>query len=182
MTIGQDIASLSQRIIKEAGADGIYLSVQSIQDARVSQEVYKQVIAPSELHVLETAKEAGGVNILHICGYEGARNISISSQITQPQCLTGQSDQKESVWQKDAKSSVDVRFLVGLKMAKMVFSTQETRLLSKQKPNASSQRQGLQAWSSVRIVPFQVTLMKNESNGFVKLQQNKENRKRENRV
>ena len=73
-TIGQDIASLSQRIIKEAGADGIYLSVQSIQDARVSQEVYKQVIAPSELHVLETAKEAGGVNILHICGYEGARN------------------------------------------------------------------------------------------------------------
>lgn len=73
-TIGQDIASLSQRIIKEAGADGIYLSVQSIQDARVSQEVYKQVIAPSELHVLEAAKEAGGVNILHICGYEGARN------------------------------------------------------------------------------------------------------------
>ena len=73
-TIGQDIASLSQRIIKEAGADGIYLSVQSIQDARVSQEVYKQVIAPSELHVLEAANEAGGVNILHICGYEGARN------------------------------------------------------------------------------------------------------------
>ncbi len=73
-TIGQDIASLSKRIIKEAGADGIYLSVQSIQDARVSQEVYKQVIAPSELHVLEAAKEAGGVNILHICGYEGARN------------------------------------------------------------------------------------------------------------
>ena len=65
---------MSQRIIKEAGADGIYLSVQSIQDARVSQEIYKQVIAPSELHVLETAKEAGGVNILHICGYEGARN------------------------------------------------------------------------------------------------------------
>lgn len=73
-TIGQDIASLSQRIIKEAGADGIYLSVQSIQDARVSQEVYKQVIAPSERHVLEAANEAGGVNILHICGYEGARN------------------------------------------------------------------------------------------------------------
>ena len=60
-TIGQDIASLSQRIIKEAGADGIYLSVQSIQDARVTQEVYKN-------------NEAGGVNILHICGYEGARN------------------------------------------------------------------------------------------------------------
>ena len=67
-------------------------------------------------------------------------------------------------------------------MAKMVFSTQETRLRFKQKPNASSQKQERQDWSLVPIVPFQVTLMKNESNGFVKLQQNKENRKRENRV
>ena len=30
--IAQDIAALTERIIKEAGADGIYLSVQSIQD------------------------------------------------------------------------------------------------------------------------------------------------------
>ncbi len=73
-TIGQDIASLSQRIIKEAGADGIYLSVQSIQDARVSQKFIKILLHQSELHVLEAANEAGGVNILHICGYEGARN------------------------------------------------------------------------------------------------------------
>ena len=99
--------------------------------------------------------------------------ISISSQTTQLKSLTGRLDQKESAWQKDAKSSVDVRFLVALKMAKMVFSIQETRLRFKQKPNASSQKLEPQAWSSVRIVLFQVTLMKNESNGFVKLQQNK---------
>ncbi|KXT83495.1 uroporphyrinogen decarboxylase family protein [Streptococcus panodentis] len=72
--IAQDIAALSERIIKEAGADGIYLSVQSIQDARVTAEVYKTSIAPSELAVLAAANAAGGVNILHICGYEGARN------------------------------------------------------------------------------------------------------------
>ena len=72
--IAQDIAALTERIIKEAGADGIYLSVQSIQDARVSAEDYKTFIAPSELAVLEAANAAGGVNILHICGYEGARN------------------------------------------------------------------------------------------------------------
>jgi len=72
--IAQDIAALTERIIKEAGADGIYLSVQSIQDARVSAEDYKAFIAPSELAVLEAANGAGGVNILHICGYEGARN------------------------------------------------------------------------------------------------------------
>jgi len=72
--IGEDIASLSQRVIKEAGADGIYLSVQSIQDNRVSAEIYKEIIAPSELKVLDAANEAKGHNILHICGYEGARN------------------------------------------------------------------------------------------------------------
>ena len=72
--IGQDIASLSQRVIKEAGADGIYLSVQSIQDNRVTADTYRDFIAPSELSVLKAADEAGGHNILHICGYEGARN------------------------------------------------------------------------------------------------------------
>lgn len=72
--IAQDIASLTQRVIQEAGADGIYLSVQSIQDSRFSDEDYKNIIAPSELTVLEAANQAGGVNILHICGYEGARN------------------------------------------------------------------------------------------------------------
>ena len=72
--IAQDIASLSQAIIRDAGADGIYLSVQSIQDARVSVEAYQEIIAPSEVTVLNAAKSVGGVNILHICGYEGARN------------------------------------------------------------------------------------------------------------
>ena len=78
--IAQDIAALTERIIKEAGADGIYLSVQSIQDARVSAEDYKAYIAPSELAVLEAANAAGGVNILHICGYwaVGPEGISLA--------------------------------------------------------------------------------------------------------
>ena len=72
--IGQDIADLSRRVITEAGADGIYLSVQSIQDSHVTADAYKEIIAPSELTVLEAANQAKGLNILHICGYEGARN------------------------------------------------------------------------------------------------------------
>lgn len=72
--IGQDIAHLSRRVIEEAGADGIYLSVQNIQDSRISADSYKDIIAPSELAVLEAANAIGGTNILHICGYEGARN------------------------------------------------------------------------------------------------------------
>ena len=181
-TIGQDIASLSQRIIKEAGADGIYLSVQSIQDARVTQEVYKNNIAPSELHVLEAANEAGGVNILHICGYEGARN-DIHLFTDYPAQVINWAVGPEGISLAEGREIFGGRTVLGgFENGKMVFSTQETRLRSKQKPNASSQKQERQAWSSVPIVPFQVTLMKNESNGFVKLQQNKENRKRENKV
>lgn len=72
--IAEDIASLSQAVIEEAGADGIYLSVQSIQYQRVSAADYQAVIAPSEITVLEAASAVGGVTVLHICGYEGARN------------------------------------------------------------------------------------------------------------
>ena len=72
--IAEDIASLSRSVIEEAGADGIYLSVQSIQDQRVSATDYQAVIAPSEITILEAASAVGGVTVLHICGYEGARN------------------------------------------------------------------------------------------------------------
>jgi len=72
--IAQDLASLAEGVIQEGGADGIYLSVQNIQDSRVTAELYRQIIRPAELAVLVAAEAAGGINILHICGYEGARN------------------------------------------------------------------------------------------------------------
>ena len=61
-------------MIEEAGVDGIYLSVQNLQDSRLSRIEYDHVIRPGELHVLNRAISAGGTNILHICGYEGATN------------------------------------------------------------------------------------------------------------
>lgn len=72
--IAKDIAILVKRVIKEADADGIYLSVQNLQDDRAEKGEYLSVIKPSELTVLNAAIEASGVNILHICGYEGASN------------------------------------------------------------------------------------------------------------
>ena len=87
--IAEDIASLSRAVIEEAGADGIYLSVQSIQDQRVSAADYQAVIAPSEITVLEAASAVGGVTVLHICGYEGARNDIHLLQTIQPKSLTG---------------------------------------------------------------------------------------------
>ena len=38
------------------------------------EAAYKEIISPSELKVLDAANEVKGHNILHICGYEGARN------------------------------------------------------------------------------------------------------------
>lgn len=72
--VAGDIGILTRRLIKEAGVDGIYFSVQNLQDSRSSKEEYNQVIKPGELHILNRAISSGGTNILHICGYEGATN------------------------------------------------------------------------------------------------------------
>ena len=72
--IAGDIATLSRRLIQEAGIEGIYFSTQQIQDERVTDEEYCKFIEPSSIAVLEAANEAGGINILHICGFEGASN------------------------------------------------------------------------------------------------------------
>lgn len=72
--IAKDIADLAKAVIKEGGADGIYLSAQNIQDAKLTKEEYLKYIAPSELTVLNAANEASQYNILHVCGYEGAKN------------------------------------------------------------------------------------------------------------
>lgn len=72
--IAADIAILVERLLAETDLDGIYLSTQTIQDERVSAEDYQTYIEPSSLTVLEAANRAGGQNILHICGFEGASN------------------------------------------------------------------------------------------------------------
>lgn len=72
--LAEDLAALAERIIKEAGATGIYLSVQNIADSRITREVYREVFEPGEQQVLAAANAEGDNNILHICGYEGHHN------------------------------------------------------------------------------------------------------------
>lgn len=95
--ISEDYALLAKGVIAEGGLDGIFFSTNSIAyDAgrlppwephhglykpenteaydSVSAEEYKEIIAPSELKVLETAKSEKDNNILHICGFNGFRN------------------------------------------------------------------------------------------------------------
>lgn len=72
--IAKNTQAVAEAVISEGKADGIYLSVQTIQDAFVGPDLYVEIISPSELSVLNAAIGAGGINILHVCGYEGARN------------------------------------------------------------------------------------------------------------
>ncbi|MGE1061555.1 uroporphyrinogen decarboxylase family protein [Megasphaera paucivorans] len=70
--ISDDLAVLSQRIIKEAGITGIYLSLQNIKG--LNREAYERILTPGEKKILSAANRASAYNILHICGYLGHRN------------------------------------------------------------------------------------------------------------
>ncbi|MDF2986703.1 MAG: hypothetical protein K0R50_2213 [Eubacterium sp.] len=72
--IAQDLIVLSQAVIKEAGAEGIYLSVQNPGNGTFTYEEYRKYITPGEKAVLASANELSPNNILHCCGYNGNKN------------------------------------------------------------------------------------------------------------
>lgn len=72
--IAEDYSLLAKGLIEEAGVDGIYLSVNSINYDQVTGNQYAETIAPSEIQVLQAAKEVKDNNILHICGFKGFHN------------------------------------------------------------------------------------------------------------
>jgi uroporphyrinogen decarboxylase len=69
-----DMAALAAGVIKEGGADGVYYSAQDVSDPRITGEIHAACIAPGDIQVLTAAANAEGLNILHVCGYEGHRN------------------------------------------------------------------------------------------------------------
>ena len=144
--IAEDIASLSRAVIEEAGADGIYLSVQSIQDQRVSAADYQAVIAPSEITVLEAASAVGGVTVLHICGYEGARN-DIHLFADYPAQVFNWAVGPEGITLKEGREIFkDVRFLEDSKMARQAYCILVARMPFRQKQKklvAEAGKQGL---------------------------------------
>jgi uroporphyrinogen decarboxylase len=72
MSLG--LSALAAEIVREGGADGIYLSVQNPDRDRYDTAFYASKVTPSETAVLDAARKAGGRSILHICGYAGVRN------------------------------------------------------------------------------------------------------------
>lgn len=108
--IAKDVALLSRRVIAEGGADGIYLSVRNIDG--VSNADYLDVIAPSELAVLENANAVSRYNILHICGYEGHRN-DLSTYVDYPARIVNWAVTVENVSLSEGKKLFDGKAVIG---------------------------------------------------------------------
>jgi uroporphyrinogen decarboxylase len=72
--IARNIEVLIRKVVGEGLADGIYLSV-SNPNRQIPADVYTTYIAPSEKQILAQAKELSEDHILHICGYQGNKNI-----------------------------------------------------------------------------------------------------------
>ncbi|MDR3121222.1 MAG: hypothetical protein LBU58_07820 [Clostridiales bacterium] len=72
-TIADGLLVLAKALI-EAGIDGIYFSVSNPAPDVVTSELYRKIVAPAENYFLQKAKELGGSQILHICGYNGKKN------------------------------------------------------------------------------------------------------------
>lgn len=72
--IAQDNALLAELLITQAGCDGVYYCVQGGEEGRFTPEEYREMIAPSDLYVLEHANRFSAYNIMHCCGWAGAKN------------------------------------------------------------------------------------------------------------
>ena len=53
--IAQSNALLAEKLITEAGCDGVYYCVQSGEPNRFKPEEYRKIVRPSDLYVLEHA-------------------------------------------------------------------------------------------------------------------------------
>ncbi|MGN0742643.1 MAG: uroporphyrinogen decarboxylase family protein [Candidatus Fimadaptatus sp.] len=72
--IAQDNALLCEKLITEAGIDGVYYCVQGGEKDRFTPDEYRRYITPSDLKVLEHANRFSGCNVLHCCGWAGIPN------------------------------------------------------------------------------------------------------------
>ncbi len=72
--ISKDIKILVNKIFEEADVDGIYYSVQAIQDKSFDHEKHKELVEPLDLSVLEEINRLNDNVILHICGYANYTN------------------------------------------------------------------------------------------------------------
>lgn len=72
--IAQTNALLARLLIEEAGCTGLYYCVQSGEENRMTEDMYRKFISPSDRYVLDLANRYSDNNILHCCGWAGEHN------------------------------------------------------------------------------------------------------------
>lgn len=72
--IAEDVKLLIHGIIKEAGADGIFFSVQNAEENRFTYKEYREWITPAEKPLLDYANSLSSMNAIHLCAWEEIPN------------------------------------------------------------------------------------------------------------
>lgn len=72
--IAQDIIGLVNRLFEETTVDGIYYSVQCVQDEAFNHDKHKELVEPLDLLVLDEINKHTDNIMLHICGYGNYTN------------------------------------------------------------------------------------------------------------
>lgn len=73
--IADDQIKVVKALRAQTDIDGIYYSTQSIQDQRAdNHEFFAEVMEPVDLKVQNAINQEFEINILHICGFDGATN------------------------------------------------------------------------------------------------------------
>ncbi len=72
--VAEDQKLLVRGILREAGADGIFYSVQNGEQDRFSFEEYRAWVTPSDRTVLDYADSLSDMNAIHFCAWEEVPN------------------------------------------------------------------------------------------------------------
>ena len=67
--IEKDLLYLVDRLTKETDIDGIYYSVQEVQDPRADEAFHKKYVKDSDISILKACHEHNLEILLHICGW-----------------------------------------------------------------------------------------------------------------
>ncbi len=83
--VAEDVKLLVKGIIREAGVDGIFYSVQNGEENRFTYDEYRGWVTPSDKAVLDYANTLSNMNAIHFCAWEEIPNrLSVWDDYTAP--------------------------------------------------------------------------------------------------
>ncbi len=111
-SIAEDIKILIKKLFTETSLDGIYYSVQAVQDSYFDHDKHKELVEPFDVMILEEIKKYTDDIILHICGYGKYKN-EISWYKDYPVKAFNWAVYSESIGLKDGKKILGDKPVIG---------------------------------------------------------------------